>query len=445
MAYTIASVSTPSGSGAISIVRLCGERSLDYALCFFHCKELSGSLEEVKKSITPSMMYLGRFKYKDIFERCFLVYFKAPKSYTGEDMVEIQIHGGVKLTQLVLSALFEAGAKPAGPGEYTRRAFLNGKLSLSEAEGILSIINAESESALSASYRLANGKIGQTIEKMGEEIKEVLAVFEASFDYPDEMADEIVKGKEELFKLKGKIAGLLAGSERGRKIKSGIKVAIAGRPNVGKSSLLNALLGEERAIVTSEAGTTRDTVSESIEYQGVKLTFLDTAGIRESAGLVESIGIQRTFKAVYQADVILYVLDDSVGETLEDKATLEDIYSKGKKVIIINNKADLTGKTSQNSVSALTGEGIKEILDKLTGEVKDGEINGEDIITEERHILALSTALKHLESALAMADMPEDLIAEDLREALKALGEISGREVSEEVVDKVFSRFCVGK
>ena len=282
-------------------------------------------------------------------------------------------------------------------------------------------------------------------EKMGEEIKEVLAVFEASFDYPDEMADEIVKGKEELFKLKGKIAGLLAGSERGRKIKSGIKVAIAGRPNVGKSSLLNALLGEERAIVTSEAGTTRDTVSESIEYQGVKLTFLDTAGIRESAGLVESIGIQRTFKAVYQADVILYVLDDSVGETLEDKATLEDIYSKGKKVIIINNKADLTGKTSQNSVSALTGEGVKEILDKLTGEVKDGEINGEDIITEERHILALSTALKHLESALAMADMPEDLIAEDLREALKALGEISGREVSEEVVDKVFSRFCVGK
>ena len=238
---------------------------------------------------------------------------------------------------------------------------------------------------------------------------------------------------------------MLAGSERGRKIKSGIKVAIAGRPNVGKSSLLNALLGEERAIVTSEAGTTRDTVSESIEYQGVKLTFLDTAGIRESAGLVESIGIQRTFKAVYQADVILYVLDDSVGETLEDKATLEDIYSKGKKVIIINNKADLTGKTSQNSVSALTGEGVKEILDKLTGEVKDGEINGEDIITEERHILALSTALKHLESALAMADMPEDLIAEDLREALKALGEISGREVSEEVVDKVFSRFCVGK
>ncbi len=445
MPHTIASVSTPSGCGAISIVRLCGERSLEYALCFFNCSKLKGAAAEVRETIEPCKLYLGRFRYEEVNEQCFMVFFKAPKSYTGEDMVEFQLHGGVKLTQTVLNALYRIGAVPAEAGEFTKRAYLNGKVSLAGAEGILEIINAESQSALAAGYRLADGRAGAVTAEIGERILEVLSVFEASFDYPDEMSDEIQAGYSDILALRERVQRLVDSGNRGRMIREGVKIAILGRPNVGKSSLLNALLGEERAIVTAEAGTTRDTVSDSLEYDGVKLTFLDTAGIREGAGTVEAIGIERAFKAAQAADVVLYVIDDHTGETSEDEATLKALEKNGKKIIRIYNKADLTGRKDAHAVSALCGNNVESLLAELASEIKKGEVNGGDAVTEERHIFALNKALKYLNDAADNRGAADDVLAADLRSAYEAVSSIEGKDAPAEVVDRIFSRFCVGK
>jgi len=438
MADTIAAVSTPSGRGAISIVRMCGERALDYALCFFNCKKLP--ITDIRNNITPNLLYLGNFCYGEIKEKCFFVFFRAPYSYTGEDMVEFQIHGGQKLTAIILNALFEKGARPATPGEFTRRAYLNGKLSLTDAEGIIDVIDADSESALKAGYRILNGKLGKITKEIEDSIMSVLANIEAGFDYPEEMADEIKEGREELIRLTLRVENLVAAAKKGRMIKEGIKVAILGRPNVGKSSLLNAFLGEDRAIVTSIAGTTRDTIRESMEYDGKKITFLDTAGIRESEDVVESIGVERAKKVAKEADVTLYVIDDEVGENAEDNKTVTEL---GDKVVIkVYNKTDITGR--QEGISAKNGKGIDKLLDKISATINSEKIESEDIFTEERHITALRNCLTHLKNS-AESDAPEDCVALELRLAYDEIASIEGKDAKEEVVDNVFSRFCVGK
>ncbi|NCA67388.1 MAG: tRNA uridine-5-carboxymethylaminomethyl(34) synthesis GTPase MnmE [Clostridia bacterium] len=438
---TITGISTPIGSGAISIVRLSGVRAKSIALHFF-----SSNLFSDIKDIQPNRMYLGVFNGSNFQEKCMCVYFKAPYSYTGEDLVEFQLHGGVRLTNNVLKELLDGGARRATAGEFTRRAFLNGKMTLAEAEGALSLINAESEAELNAGYRMLEGAIGRKLRSLSSRLLEVITVITASLDYPDEMADEVVAAKAPLEEIKKDLDAFYSTAKTGRYIKNGINVAIIGRPNVGKSSLLNALLQEDRAIVTDIAGTTRDTISESLVYEGIRINLLDTAGIRESEDAIESIGIRRAYAAAERADVIIYLMDITEGETAEDKAFIER-YAKCK-LIKIFNKADLKcGESSVDGliISALNGEGIPQLLNEIADIASDRRLYG-DMLTEERHIDALRRAKERLDTAVEnYTAMPEDCILIDLNACYQAILEIDGGTATEQIIDSIFARFCVGK
>ena len=286
MNKTICAISTPLGQGAISIVRMSGSESLRIAQKLFYAKNLNYS------SITPKLLYLGHFSLDESKEHCMMVYFKTPYSYTGEDVVEFQVHGGTILTQKILSSLIQNGATLAQPGEFTKRAFENGKISLDEAESIISEITAESESELKASLNLANAKLKQKIVTLQNSLTESIAQIEATLDYPEEDFEKSAKENifENIKNIKNIVDEFIENSKSAKYINKGINIAIVGSPNVGKSSLLNALVGQNRAIVTSVKGTTRDTLNESIFYKGIKLNFVDTAGIRESDDSVEKNG-----------------------------------------------------------------------------------------------------------------------------------------------------------
>jgi len=436
---TITGISTPIGKGAISIVRLSGDEALRIALRFFSAAGFNG-----EKSIEPNKMYLGAFVYQEISDKCLFVYFKAPHSYTGEDLVEFHLHGGTKLTMSVVNALLFGGARRALPGEFSKRAYLNGKMSLAEAEGVLGLINAESEAELNAGYRLLTGELGKKLRLITDKLYDTVTELTASLDYPDEMEDEVIACREKVQGIKDEIDKLYATAKTGRLVKNGINVAILGRPNAGKSSLLNALLGYDRAIVTEIAGTTRDTVSESLEYEGIKINLLDTAGIRESSDKIESIGIDRAFKAGYSADIVLYVIDVTAGNFEEDELALEKF--KDKTVVKVYNKTDLAPNTSQGiGVSALTGEGVDAVLDAVCDLAGDRRLYG-DMLTEERHIDAVRRAKEKIDDALAtLNDATDDCLLIDLTACYQALREIDGGTATEEIIDGVFSRFCVGK
>ncbi len=442
---TIIGISTPIGSGAISIVRLSGQDALSIALRFFESKAIECNMP------LPSRMYLGEFSDKDFKEKCMLVYFAAPRSYTGEDIVELQLHGGVRLTNNVLKTLLSAGARRATAGEFSRRAFLNGKMTLAEAEGVLSLINAESEAELSAGYRMMEGALGRKLRPISEKLLELITLLSAALDYPDEMSDEVQASGNAISAIRTELAAFYATAKTGRLIKNGINAAIIGRPNVGKSSLLNALLDEERAIVTAYPGTTRDTISESLVYGGIRINLLDTAGIREAKELVEGLGIQRAVQAAETADVILYVIDIAEGKTAEDKQLLSSFCTK--RVIKLYNKSDLFAEASLRSdeyadgiiISAVRREGIEKVLDALIEDVAERRLYG-DMLTEERHIDAARRALEHLNSAeSSFGVMPEDCVLVDLHSCYSALSEIDGGTATEEIINNVFSRFCVGK
>ena len=326
----IVAVSTPVGAGAISIVRLSGDGALDIALKVFSCKQ----------KIEPRLVALGTFSYNGIKERCLLVYFKAPHSYTGEDIVEFQCHGGELLTREVLKALIDNGASLAQNGEFTKRAFLNGKVSLDSAEGIIDVINAGTEAELKAGYNLMSGKLYSEVKALQDSITEELASIDMTLDYPehDDEGETLAHTKGVLVEVEKKLNELLSTASAGKLIKSGVNAIIVGKPNVGKSSLLNALLGEDRAIVTDIAGTTRDTITESISYKDIKINFIDTAGVHDSTNLVEQLGIDRTKKALESADIVLLMLDSSSKLTEEDRELLK--LTENKKRIIILNKAD---------------------------------------------------------------------------------------------------------
>ncbi len=442
---TITGISTPIGSGAISIVRLSGNEALSIALRFFKSKAIE------KEGLSPSKMYLGEFSGAAFKEKCMLVYFAAPRSYTGEDIVELQLHGGVRLTNNVLKELLGAGARRATAGEFSRRAFLNGKMTLSEAEGVLGLINAESEAELAALYRMTEGALGRKLSPINQKLLDVIALLTAALDYPDEMADEILASEKMLADIRSELAAFYATAKTGRMIKNGINAAIIGRPNVGKSSLLNALLDEERAIVTDIPGTTRDTISESLVYGGVRINLLDTAGLRKSAEFVEELGIKRAIHAADVSDVIIYVIDVTEGETAEDTRLLSSFGAK--RVIKVYNKSDIYTKSNFEApkyadgivISAARREGVEKLLDALTANVLEQRLYG-DMLTEERHIDATRRALEHLDSATeSFGVMPEDCVLVDLNSCYQALSEIDGGTATEEIIDNVFSRFCVGK
>ncbi len=447
----IANISTPYGTGAISIVRMSGQDCLKIALNFFLSKNEKGEFL-TNKNIIPRYMYLGELKGEHFREQCLMVYFKGPKSFTGEDMVEFQIHGGEFLTEEVLNECLKHGARLSENGEFSKRAFLNGKFSLDQAEGIIDIIEATSRAEIKAGFELLNGELFKKIEIMQNSLTEILAKLEVTIDYPeyDDEKTELNEAKEVVQQVENNIFELLKNSEHGQVIKSGINVAIVGKPNVGKSSLLNAVLGSERAIVTDVAGTTRDTIKETILYNGVKINFIDTAGLRESGDKVEKIGIERTKETIKQSDIVVFLIDASEELNEEDFS----IYKKIQELnpIVVLNKKDIKKIKKipiipNIEISSKTKEGISELIEEIYRRTIVEKIDSSTmILTNKRHIEALKEAKKQAEKTIKILDEASvDIAVFEIKKIWSLLGKITGVSENEKIIDEIFSRFCLGK
>lgn len=441
----ISAISTAPLTSGVAIIRISGEDPLSIAEKMFECKT-------PVKEFEPYKMYVGKIMADGVDDHGMCVYFKAPKSYTGENMIEFHCHGGIAISRAVLKKTFDLGARPATNGEFTKRAFINGKLSLSSAEGLINMINAESKETFKAGYYLFRERLFNKVKSFQDDLKYVLASIEANIDYPEEDIeraenDEI---KNRLLSVKNGILGIIKNYDGSCKIKNGVKVVICGKPNAGKSSVLNAILGQDKAIVTSVAGTTRDVVEGEKIINGVRFCFFDTAGIRESEDSVESIGIERSKKAIDTADVVLFIVDAATGIDKQD----EDIYSliKDKEPIVIINKTDLnknilTDISADMCVSAKTGENIDKLCEKIFERSQlNSVIAGGEYLTEERHYYALKDAVDVISKVIDSLDFePLDVLTLELDSAWKSLGLISGETVTEAVIDEIFSKFCVGK
>ena len=442
----ICAISTPLGKGAISIVRISGNGSLNLAEKFFYSKNLD------YQNVTPRMFYLGYFCFEDNSkEHCMMVYFKSPKSYTGEDLIEFHVHGGTVLTQKVLQTIISGGAKLAMPGEFSRRAFENGKISLDQAESIIDEINADSDGELKATLSLADGNLKKKILNLQNSLTENIAQIEATLDYPEEDFEK--SAKDSIFKnikdVDKQISSFLDSSESVRYISKGINVAIVGSPNVGKSSLLNALVGEERAIVTDIEGTTRDVLNETISYKDIKFNFIDTAGIRNSQDVVEKIGIERSKKSIENADVILFVLDGSKKLTKEDQS-IKDMLAGQKNVLTIVNKIDKDRKLeiqkNEIVISALKEQNIEKIKDEIYDMFIHEEIDyNKTIIINERQISLLKNCKNIVKELFDSYNQSMDIIAMLIKKLWNELGKITGQCENEQIIDLIFSKFCLGK
>lgn len=440
---TIATISTPVGKGAIAIVRMSGDKALSIASEIFSTKKLPSFMDA-----QPNYMYYGSVDLGSFKDNILAVYFKAPHSYTGEDLVEFQCHGGIRLVNELLKKCIEKGCDIADKGEFTKRAFLNGKIALSDAEGIVDMINGESIASLNASYRLSNGDIARKIDSLQQQLIDCIAELEASLDYPEEMEEESRSNCQAVCRnLFDELQKLYDTSKVGGYIKQGINVAIIGQANVGKSSLLNALLGKERAIVTDIAGTTRDSLEEVIEVKGILLRLIDTAGIRDTSDVVEAIGVERSIEAAKGSDIILFLTE--AGRDLNDyEKELISRFDKNKKILLVINKSDLKKDDREGiHISAKQGAGLDELKDKIVETFIDKNIDsGAEIITSERHAQAIAKAIDSIRNAYYnLQNLPTECILIDLRDAYTALGEITGTTASEEIVDRIFSKFCLGK
>lgn len=444
MNKTIASISTPLGKGAISIVRMSGSKSLQIAKKVFCCKDFKND------SISPRKLYLGNFLLDgDVKEKCLAVYFKAPFSYTGEDMVEFQVHGGSALTQCVLNKLLSSGATMAQAGEFTKRAFENGKLSLDEAEAIVEEINAESESELKASLKVAEGTLKKKVKQLQNLLTEAIAQIEATLDYPEEDFEEstILQLKKILQTIKQDIEKLLKTSQNASYIEKGINVAIVGKTNVGKSSILNALVGQTAAIVTDIEGTTRDCIEQQTVYKGVKINFIDTAGIRNSTDEVEKIGIQRSRESIEKADVVLFVQDASRNFDAFDEEIAKLL--KNKNYICIVNKIDkkriLPKQKGEILVSALDNTNIDEIRQQIYNKVIKEEITYSNLIVTNARQLQILKESKKIIADILNTNSSMDIIAMKIKKLWNTLGKITGECENESIIDMIFSKFCLGK
>ncbi len=442
----ICAISTPLGKGAISIVRMSGQGCLDIAKKLFTSKNLDYS------NIIPRMLYLGYFCFDDnTKEHCMMVYFKSPKSYTGEDLIEFHVHGGTIVTQKVLNQLISKGTTLALPGEFSRRAFENGKISLDQAENIIDEINAESEGELKVSLNLSTGKLKRKINSLQNSLTENIAQIEATLDYPEEDFEK--SAKDSIFKnlkmIDEQISLLINESKSSKYLSKGINIAIVGSPNVGKSSLLNALIGEERAIVTNIEGTTRDILNETISYKGINLNFIDTAGIRDSEDIVEKIGIEKSKKSLTNADVILFVLDGSKKMSEEDKS-IQKLLIDNNNVIIIVNKTDkkriLEKQKNEIEVSALKETNINVIKEKIYKMLINEQIDyNKMIIINERQLNILENCKKILTKLFDDKQQSMDIIAMLIKNLWNELGKITGQSENEQIIDLIFSKFCLGK
>mgnify|MGYP004525485557 FL=1 len=395
-----------------------------------------------------------------IIDEVLVSYFKAPKSYTTEDMCEINSHGGNVIMRKILQICLKNGADLAEPGEFTKRAFLNGRIDLSQAESVIDIINAKSDREAKEGIKQLEGYLATSIRKIKNEILGVMTNIEVSIDYPEYDTPEVLEDdlKKKMEEVLDKLHKLEASFDNGKLIKEGIKTAIIGKPNAGKSSLLNAILKEDRAIVTEYEGTTRDTIEEFVNINGIPLKLIDTAGIRETENEVEKIGIEKSIKYAKEADLVILIIDGSKDLSKEDIEILNIVNPK--KTIIILNKIDLEQKIDENTpeivkfnniikISALKKEGIDKLYEKINDLFNFNQINVDNdiVITNERHKIQIQKAIQNLNKAIKSLsiNMPIDIVAIGLKDVLSDLGEITGEEASEEIINEIFARFCLGK
>ena len=444
MNETICAIATQLGNSAINIIRISGNKSKEIAEKFFTSKNLNFNF------IEPRKMYYGTFKYQEINESCLMVYFKSPYSYTGEDVVEFQIHGGEFLAKRILQ-IISCFCQLATPGEFSKRAFFNGKITLSQAEGIIDLINAESEEELKSAYNLSTGAFNKNIFEIQNTLKNILAQIEVALDYPehDEELITVIKSKKELIKIENNLNELLANSSSGEKLKNGVNIAIIGSPNVGKSSLLNAILGRDRAIVSSIAGTTRDTVNETIIYKGVKFNFTDTAGIREISDEIERQGIEKAKEEIKLADLILFVIDSSRALTKDEEKMLNELNT-GKTIMVYNKKdISIVNGINENAIeiSSLYRENINELLEKIYEKsIKEKIDTTKIMLTNLRHINILKEAVTILKDTVEnINNLTLDVLAFKIKQIWSELGKITGETENEQIIDEIFSKFCLGK
>ena len=441
---TIAAVSTPIGEGGIGIVRLSGKQALP-----------------IVRKLFPGQLANRRLVYGhivdpdkgEVVDEVLVAYMEAPHTYTREDIVEIDCHGGPVALQRILELVLQCGARLANPGEFTLRAFLSGRIDLSQAESVLDVVKAKTQAGLRLAVDGLGGRLSEPIKHVRSSLMDMLAYLTARIDFPeDDVYEQDIT--EPLEKAQSTLEELIADADAGIVYRQGVRTAIVGRPNVGKSSLLNRLLRESRAIVTSVPGTTRDTLEEVVNLKGVPFLLIDTAGIIESKDEVEALAVERSRKAIEQADFVLLVIDSSEPLTGSDRELIDGITDKA--VLVAANKSDLPPGVDANglpwlqvSTSALTGEGLAELENGMVNSVLGGRVVPSDapLVTNPRHKEALLRAKEHLEHARASAaeKMPEDFVTIDLTAALNALGEITGETVTEELLDTIFSRFCIGK
>ena len=438
---TIAAISTPAGEGAIALLRVSGPDALPI---LGRILRASGS----KEPYPPRFATLGRIVDGDaVVDQVLATVFRAPSSYTGEDMVEIACHGGVLLPARILELIFRAGARASEPGEFTRRAFLNGKMDLTRAEAVMDIIRARTPLALRAAAEQLEGRLGDEIFKLRERLLVLVANHEAWIDFPEEGIDPAsgIHLAEKIQESLDGIHALLATANGGRVLREGVRLAIVGRPNVGKSSLLNRLLGMDRAIVSDRPGTTRDTIEETACFHGILFRLTDTAGLRESDDPVEREGVERSRRSLEEADIVLHVTAVDGLEIPEEMTPKE---------ILVVNKSDLLPDGSQVpssaiSVSSLTGAGISDLLDAVVLKVGGGHLNSGPTFAaiNARHKVLLESAAAALETAreLTLASQPPEIAAIELRTALDDVGRIVGAADIEEILGQVFSSFCIGK
>lgn len=460
---TIAAIATAMSNSGIGIVRISGEEAVSIVDKIYQSKNKKKKLSEVKShTIHYGFIYDG----EELIDEVMVVVMRAPKTYTAEDTVEINCHGGVLIMNRILETVIKNGARLAEPGEFTKRAFLNGRIDLSKAEAVMDVIQSKNEFALKASVSQLRGSVYEKIKELREEIIYEIAFIESVLDDPEHISTE---GYSEKLSVKtedliGRISKLIASSDNGKMLKEGINTVIVGKPNAGKSSLLNLLVGEEKAIVTDIAGTTRDVLEESIKLHGIGLNIIDTAGIRSTEDIVEKIGVEKAKKYAVDADLIIYVVDSSVNFDESDEEIIDLI--KDKNAIVLLNKTDLDAVITEESLIEKlqdTAGGTYKIIKTSTKENKGIDVfeetikdmffqdklkmNDEIFITNMRHKEALQEAFDSLQMVKRSLedDMPEDFYSIDLMSAYASLGEIIGEEVGEDLVNEIFSKFCMGK